>query len=72
MIDIDAIEERHYESFLEKCEKDKELDDLVWENFGENPEDIPYEIAFNTLYKWDAEYFVDDPEGCILAYMEKD
>lgn len=82
MIDIKALAESHFESFLDKCIQDIELDNLVWENFADSLEyylhckegyhdDVPYEICFKRLYDWDAEGFVEDPLGCVTQYLTK-
>lgn len=85
MIDIDTLHEQHYESFCDHCFTDGDLDDLVWEYFGSiylnrldeifylkqfTWDESIYDTAFDTLYKWDAEYLVSDPKACLMSYVE--
>lgn len=78
--DIKALYESHFEQFLERCEDDRRLRQMVYEHFvGERyqfrclkyaREDLElYEHAFEIMYRWDAEYFVCSPIEAIEAYV---
>lgn len=55
-VDIDGIEERHFEDF---CEFMGRSDENLWAKL------------FDALYEWDADYLVSDPEGCLEAYLAR-
>lgn len=77
--DLKALYESHYEQFFTACDLDRELDQLVVENFANPKEwyaisegdiaDSLYERVFEFLYDWDAEYLVCDPLACVVAYL---
>lgn len=81
MIDIDTIEEQHFEQFCCKCQDDRDLENLVWEHFANGMEQFlywkedqwseePEQRAFDALYQWDGEWLHSDPLSCLEAYLE--
>lgn len=82
--DIDALEEQHYERFLDRCDQNFDLRNRVVEVFGEPEEqyliwkddadlDDVFNRCFEIMYDWDAEFFVCDPYYAIGDYqVERD
>jgi len=73
MIDIQALEEKHYECFVNTCINYPIVDFMVKKivNNHEDPfENASYENCFELLYAWDAEYLVRDAMNCLIAYLE--
>jgi len=82
MIDIKAIFEGQFESFLNTCINNPLMEHLIWDEFS-NPtcyskhfkenhfDTTPYEICFERLYDWDADYLFNDPMNCLIDWMEQ-
>ena len=82
LIDIDKIEEAHYEYFLSTYDYNHYLKSLVDEAFatheemwiekeyGIRSEEI-VERAFDELYKYDAKLLVNDPVECMTNFLRE-
>ena len=67
---ISALYENHFEQFMEKCEESRELREAVYGEFASALRDVDlYELAFDVMYRWDAEYFVCSPLEAIRVFV---
>lgn len=69
MIDIDALWERHCESFLQQIDNDEELRAIV--NMIVLVLGPAYDAVsvFDVIYDWDGELLVSDPVSCTRNYL---
>ena len=77
--DINAIEEQHFERFLDRCQQNFALrcrvmevfatDNEMWQDkeYGRTPEEM-FDRCFDAMYRWDAEFFTNDPMHAIGDY----
>ena len=82
-VDIDSIEEAHYEIFCCRVADDRELENEIASAFLDSVEFFQYckmthevpdyavEEAFKKLYGWDAHWLTTEPLGCLRSYVEQ-